>query len=157
MIEYENRPVHIAPTVRDVAGRDNVVLSGASRFVTTGTPVRPGKGGWVPALDGYGEMVAVQSSSPGESIAVARIAVISLNRKVFPNAPCHVTISDIDDAGRVTFIESETGPYLAISQTTVVMDMTYVSLHGMMARIATKLAEVMDTIRAIKEVVGTEE
>lgn len=141
MIVYDEKPRPVAPTVTAVAGQASVGLSPSARFVRPGTPLRLGPGGWLPALDGYGELVAVDGKWGGDLIGVARLAVVNYNRHLFPEAPCRLRVRDIDDSGNVSFETSESGPYLALNPTTVLMDMTAVAVHGILARMAQKLAD----------------
>ena len=152
-IEVERRADTLPdPTVTSVAGACSVPIAPTVRYVKAGTPLRSSTGGWVPSRDGYGDLVATDGKWGGESCSAARIAVLTLSKRVFdfPEVT-RVRISDIDDNGGVKFEPSDTGPYLVLNDRSVLMDMDYASVHGMMGVMAQHLVEIKRTLEEVRQ------
>lgn len=139
------------PTVTSVAGQCSVPIAPTVRYVKAGTPLRVSTGGWVPSHDGVGELVATDGKWGGESCSAARIAVLTMSRYTF-NFPdvYRVRIADVDDNGGVHFEPSDTGPYLILSDRSVLLDMDYANCHAMLGVIARHLAEIKQTLDRVK-------
>ena len=121
------------PSVIHSAVQASVRLSDGVRYVKSGTPLRPGPGGWVPALDGYGELVAGNGGYGGDTIDCWRTAVLRIHHQKLK--PGRVRVSDVNDYGLVTFTEAPDGLFIALTENTVLMDMSVTGAQNLAAMI----------------------
>jgi hypothetical protein len=150
MIEIEQVRREQAPTVENAAGLARVTLGPNVRYAKSGCPIRPTDGGWVPARDGYGELVVVDGGYGGESVQAARLLCLNLNRKTFGKFPTRLRIKDIDDNGGLVFDEADSGPYLAVDDRRILMDMSYAALYGILSTIAMRIKETQESVAETK-------
>jgi|SRR5215471_39592 len=113
------RDLAVAAASHPIGG---IALDASVPHVRTGTPVRPTKTGWVICdPDEAPVAYAGNSHSGGESfVAYRAITAESYKRQFWPGE--HYNISQIDDTGRVTFVEQSAGPYVALSESQIVLD-----------------------------------
>lgn len=109
----------------------------------------------MPSHDGYGDLIATDGKWGGESCSAARMVVLTMSRRAF-NFPevTRVHVSDVDDNGGVHFEPSATGPYIVLSDRSVLMDMDYASCHGVLRAMAQHLAEIKQKLEQVKRLAG---
>ena len=90
--------------------------------VKTGTPLKPGPLGWVPAPAGVGaELVAGSSRAGGEEVMAFRTVTLETYEKQFTPS-LHYAIKDIDDVGNLAWVPDPAGRFLALNETQILVD-----------------------------------
>jgi hypothetical protein len=134
MIEYAPVSTFRSPSIVQGILPTKLVLSGRVNRVQSGTPLVPSEDGWVPAHNGFGEFVAATGASGGELIDGLRMAVVDFHREPAYGRPHFLlggryAIRDVDDNGMPEFELDPEGPYLAVSKTSMLMDMTVAAMY----------------------------
>lgn len=122
MIEIEATPKRTDPSAVSGMLQTILTLAPSVHHVKAGTPLRPSSLGWVPATDGMGHMVAIEGKYGGESLAACRAAIIDVKTPTFtPGAGYFIT--SVDDIGICTYRQSSIGPFIALSERLILIDM----------------------------------
>lgn len=125
MIEYApastNRKDH---TILQGTLKAEVLLGPSIRHVRAGTPlIYVPDAGWLPALAGWGELVAGEAGYGADRIVAYRQAVVKVHAQKLPTG--RLGLEDIDDTGFVVFKSDANGPFIRLAASLVLMDMTY--------------------------------
>ena len=128
MIVYKNEVRRKDPNVLAGVLPVDVLLAESVLRVKAGTPLRPGPKGWVVAKDGLGEVVAADGRYGGELVKGYRSAVLDLHERDFVPG-MRLRVSGVDDNGLVEFAHDPTGPFVAATEHTVLLDMASAKLH----------------------------
>lgn len=126
-----------------------VKLAGSVLRVQSGCPLRPSPAGWVVATDGFGELIAQDAAWGGEECQSFRAAIVEMYR---PNhfEPGHRYAFDkVTDTGLITFKLDMTGPFIAMSETKMLMDMSVCSVFNRTAAMVAQRA--MDEAKVKQE------
>lgn len=134
MIESAPVSTFRSPTIVQGSLPVKIGIAGRVNAVQSGTPLKPTKEGWVPSTNGLGELVAATGARGSELIDGFRLAVVDFHREPAYGRPYfemgkRYTVRDVDDNGMPEFEVDAEGPYLSVSRTTMLMDMTVSAMY----------------------------
>jgi hypothetical protein len=134
MIEYTPVSTFRSPTIVNGVLPTKIGIAGRVAHVQSGTPLKPTDEGWVPATDGLGEFVSATGASGGDIIDGFRMATVDFHREPAYGRPYfklgrRYSIKDVDDNGMPEFELDAEGPYLSVSRTAMLMDMTVSAMY----------------------------
>jgi hypothetical protein len=129
MIEIEAKPQVRHPAIVSGILQAEVRLAPSVLYVKAGTPLRPAPEGWVPADDGLGDMVVATAGLGGDLVHAYRACVLKIFHQHLVAGGSY-RVSRVDDRGLVFFERAATGPFLALTDKTILMDMPAAKYHA---------------------------
>ena len=121
MIVVEEPSARRTPTIVMASHQLNLKLCPSVPAVVSGTPIRSGPTGWVVAKPGEKpEAFAASYAEGGGPLHAWLIVTLEVHADMF-NPGKRYSISDVDDRGRITFSESDAGPYVPNGASQLVM------------------------------------
>lgn len=133
-IEYAPVSLFRSPTTLSGTHPVKLGLAGSVTRVQSGTPLIPSDEGWVVSHNGFGEFVASTGSNGGEVVDGFRLATVDFHREPAYGLPYfkvgkRYAITDVDDKGMCEFELDPEGPYLAVTRSAMLLDMTVSAMY----------------------------
>lgn len=121
------------PPIAPGRRRDPAVMAGSHplkvplarevRSVKTGTPLTSSPAGWIPTTEANAECIAATYAEGGTSVNAWLIATLETYYRQFISGRRY-SIADVDDYGNIVFLQDDTGPHLALTDTQILLDLT---------------------------------